>query len=85
MAGRLHHHELTAGHVTVDVLADRVRRDHVVGALQDQRRASRTEPRSCAVVREERHAGEVRGDLGIGAAEAVRQLLRPARDDRRCP
>lgn len=60
--------------VAVQELADRERRDQVVAALQNQGRDRRLRHIG-AVVRGEGDAGEVLGDLGIVAAEAVRQFL----------
>jgi hypothetical protein len=55
----------------VDVLAHRLRRDHVLGALEDEGRGLHVVEVG-PVVGEEGRAGEALGDLGVGAAEAVR-------------
>src|SRR3712207_8338225 len=52
-----------------------LRGDRVVGALQDERRRAHA-LEVLSVVGEERRTGEGGRDLGVGAAEAVRQLLR---------
>jgi hypothetical protein len=70
----LHHYEPAAWYVAMHVLAHGTGSDHIVGALQDQRRRI-DGAEILSIVREERHPGEVRRDLGVGAAEAVRQLL----------
>ena len=56
------------------VVADDIRRDHVVRALQDQG-GHPDVGEVGAVVRGEGDPGEVPGDLRIGAAEAVGQLV----------
>ena len=66
--------ERAARDALVHVAADDVGRDDVLAALQDQRRdgdAGEVGP----VVGEEGDAGELAGDVGVGAAEAVGQLL----------
>ena len=70
--------------VLVHVPADDVGRDDVLAALQHQRRdvdAGQVGP----VVGEERDPGELPGDVGVGAAEAVGQLLGQLRAGRGCP
>ena len=75
MPGRVEQHEPAAGDRAVHVLADRARGDHVL-ARTAARASGRAPPaRSARLSDEERHPGELAGDLRVGAAEAVRQLL----------
>ena len=62
------------GNGAVDEVADLLRGDDVFAALEDQRRHVDA-GEVLAIVGGERHAGEGLGDLRIGAAEAVGQLL----------
>ncbi len=82
--GRVEHHEGGVGHVLDDVLADRHRRDDVLGALQDQGR-HRHLGEVGPVVGEERDPGEPPGDVGVGAAEALGQLGAELGARRGCP
>ena len=64
--------------VAVQVVAHRTRGDQVVAALQDQGR-HRRQRQVGAVVRQEGDAGEMLGDPGVVAAEAVGQFLAQVR------
>ena len=57
----------------VQVLADRHRGDDVVAALDDERRCPQP-GQVGAIVRQEGHASELLGDVGIGPTEAVGQF-----------
>ena len=64
--------------LAAQVVADGVRRDHIVGALHDERRHEyRRQVR--AIVGEERRLGEALRDDGIGGAEARLELARELR------
>ena len=72
-------HKFAVRHLLVHVLADRDRSDHVLAALQDERRY-RDLPKVCPVVGIECDAREFLRDIRVGPAEAVGELfakLRP--------
>ena len=66
--------EFAVRHLPVHVLADRERGDHVLTALQDERRY-RDLRKVGPVVGIERDAREFLRDVGVGPAEAVGELL----------
>ena len=66
------------------VAPDRLRRNRVLRALEDERLGPHLRQVG-PVVGEERHAGEVLGDLRVGAAEAVGELLAELRAGPGCP
>ena len=73
MAGSVEHHQLAVGQLLVQVLAHRQRGHRVVGALQDQGRGAQL-AQVGPVVAQERDAGKVPGNGGVGAAKAVVEL-----------
>ena len=64
---------VAGGHVVGDVAPDRDRRDHVLGALQDQRRL-RTLDRSARLSDRKVTSRELPRKIGVGAAEALGEL-----------
>ena len=74
MPGCLHDYQLAARDVAMQPFPDRYRRNDIVAALQYERRGSQLHGVG-PVIRHERDPAEVLGDLRIGAAEAVGQLL----------
>src|SRR6185437_6338852 len=65
MADVLDHMQRAERHGSLHVFADRAWRDDVLAAVQDQRRR-RVPWQDRTMIRKERDAGELSGDLGIG-------------------
>src|SRR3954468_16776040 len=71
---RLHLPQRAAGEIAMHVLTDLVRRDEIVGALEDERRHAHVAEVG-AIVREEGCPREAARDLRIGRAEAFGGFL----------
>ena len=75
VARRIQRHEFAAGDGRMDESAHFRRCDGVARALRDER-GHRDRRKIVAVVRQEGHACEDAGDIGVGAAEADRSVRR---------
>src|SRR4051812_36748543 len=70
----LHHSQRAARGMLVNVFTNRIRGDHVLRTLKDERWDSETR-QIFTIVREERRLGETPRDHRVGRTEALRQLL----------
>ena len=84
VAGGVEEHKPAVGNGVGHVLANRHRGDHILAALQHQRRYCHL-GQIGPIVGKERHPSELAGDLRVGPTEALGQLLAQFRTIRRCP